>query len=72
LRTLLLVVTACAVTLSALQMGEVTFEVVVLLFLSAAVVGAWIEQRTPPVDRLLFFYILAVLLFLFLVSLLAE
>ena len=64
LRRLLLVVTACAVTLSALRMGEPMFAVVMVLFLSAAIVAALIEKKTPPLDRLLLFYIVAMFLFL--------
>ncbi len=64
LRTLLLVVTACAVSFSAFRMGEEMFALIAALLLSAIIVAALIEQKTPPVDRFLLFYIVVVLLFL--------
>ncbi len=66
LRTLLLVVTACAVMLSGIRMGEATgvFSVLSFFAMLAPIVALWVQGETTVTDALLLVYIVATALFL--------
>ncbi len=72
LRTLLLVVTACALLFSSFRTGEPAALLSVTLALASvvAVVIAWVRRETPVMDAILLTYIVIMLSFLVVSSLL--